>query len=229
MKIRGLLCIIFLMFINVTLAQEINQTNANGEREGVWKKYYQNNRIRYEGQFENGKEVGVFKFYSANTSEFPIVTKSYSETSDEVHVQYFTEKGVPESEGLMVGKERIGKWVYYHPNGKSIMIEEHFENNQLSGSYKLFYPNGKPTKEANYKNGLLHGNSKKYSQNGVLIEDLNYVNGVLNGPAAFYELNGNLKQKGIYEDDLKVGIWQFYTDGELTKSKEIVVTTVKEN
>ena len=60
----------------------------------------------------------------------------------------------------------------------------------------------------------------------MLIEDVNYIDGILNGPAAFYETNGNIKQKGIYEDDLKVGIWEFYTDGELTKSKEIKVTPI---
>ncbi len=218
-----------ILFFGVTSAQETNQTNENGERDGVWKKFYNNDRIRYVGQFENGKEVGVFKFYSAASSDFPIVIKTYNPDNPETDVQFFTEKGVIESEGKMVEKERIGKWLYYHADGKTVMIEEHYENNQLNGDYKIFYPNGKPTKVANYKNGLLNGNSKKYSQEGVLIEDLNYIDNVLNGPAAFYETNGNVKQKGAYEDDLKVGIWEFYTDGALTSSKEIKVIDLEED
>ena len=134
-----------------------------------------------------------------------------------------------ESRGEMIGKDRIGKWHYYHKDGKNIMIEENYENAELNGEYKIFYVNGKLTKLAHYKDGLLEGNSKKYSQEEVLIEDLNYIKNVLNGSAAFYEINGNLKQKGVYEDDLKVGVWEFYTDGQLTSSKEIVVTPVDED
>ena len=227
-KIIVLVCCTLLFFGNL-FAQEINQTNENGDRVGVWKKYYKNNRIRYEGQFENGKEVGVFKFYSAATSEFPIAIKTFDIASDIVQTQFFTIKGLLESEGEMKGKDRIGKWHYYHKDGKNKMIEENYENGKLYGEYKIFYISGKLTKLAHYKDGVLEGNSKKYSQEGVLLEDLNYVKNILNGPAAFYEMNGNLKQKGVYEDDLKVGVWEFYTDGELSKTKEIVVTPVEKN
>lgn len=217
-----------LFIIGSVFGQEINQTNEKGERVGVWEKYYKNNRIRYQGQFENGKEVGMFKFYSAADSKFPIAIKTFDKNSDTVQVQFFTIKGLLESEGVMLGKDRIGKWLYYHKDGKNKMIEENYENAELNGGYKIFYVSGKLTKLSHYKDGLLEGNSKKYSQEGVLIEDLNYVKNVLNGFAAFYEMNGNLKQKGVYEDDLKVGVWKFYTDGQLTSSKEIVVIPVND-
>ncbi len=218
---------VFFLFGSV-FGQEINQVNEKGERVGVWEKKYNNERIRYTGQFENGKEVGVFKFYSAADSEFPIAIKTFDAKSDLVQVKYFTIKGLLESEGKIKGKDRIGKWLYYHKDGKNKMIEENYKNGVLNGEYKIFYVNGKLTKLAHYKDGLLEGNSKKYSQEGVLIEDLNYIKNVLNGSAAFYEINGNLKQKGVYEDDLKVGIWEFYTDGELSKTKEIIVTPVED-
>lgn len=213
-----------LFIVGAAFSQEINQTNGSGERVGIWKKYYKNNRIRYEGQFENGKEVGEFKFYSAEDSKYPIAIKTFNANSDSVQVKFFTVKGLLESEGEMIGKERTGKWLYYHKDGKNKMIEENYKNGELYGEYKIFYANGRLTKLAHYKDGLLEGNSKKYSQEGILIEDLNYTKNVLNGPAAFYEMNGSLKQKGVYEDDLKVGIWEFYTDGKLSKTKEIIVT-----
>lgn len=217
-----------LFLVGSIFAQEINQTNEKGERVGVWEKHYKNNRIRYEGQFKNGKEIGVFKFYSAAQSKFPIAIKTFDEGSDTIAVQFFTDTGLLESEGKMIGKDRIGKWYYYHKDGKNKMIEENYGNAKLNGEYKIFYVNGKLTKLAHYKDGLLEGNSKKYSQEGVLIEDLNYVKNVLNGPAAFYEMNGYLKQKGVYKDDLKVGVWEFYTDGELSKTKEILVISVED-
>src|SRR5210317_310485 len=101
----------------------INQFDENGERHGVWRKYYNNNRVRYTGTFEHGKEVGVFKFYSASNSDNPVIIKEYNDKSDLADVRFYTPSGVLESEGKMRGKEREGKWLYYHEDGKSIMSE----------------------------------------------------------------------------------------------------------
>ena len=55
-------------------AQKINQFNKNKKRTGVWKKYHSNKRIRYIGEFKNGKEIGVFKFYDITSSKNPVIT-----------------------------------------------------------------------------------------------------------------------------------------------------------
>lgn len=214
---------ILFLFGSISAQEKINQLNAKGERIGVWKKYYENKKIRYQGQFENGKEVGVFKYYSPVSSEFPMVLKTFEENNDEDLVQHFTLKGLPESEGMMNGKKRVGKWVYYHKDGKAILIEENYVDGVLNGDFMVFYEDGKLTKFAHFKDGKLHGNSKKYSPESILVEDINYVNGELHGAAAFYEDNGNLKQKGLYEVDLKVGPWEFFEDGKLSETKEIKV------
>ena len=219
--------ILSLFFFYSAFAQEeINQFNAQGERVGVWRKFHKNDRIRYQGQFENGKEIGVFKFYSMVSSDNPIVIKTFFSTSNEAQVQFFTEKGVLESEGKMLGKEHIGKWIYYK-NGKQVVAEEQYENGKLSGEYKIFYPNGKLTEISHFKTGKLHGNSKRYSDTGILLDDLNYVNGEIHGEAVYYDGNGKVRQKGVYENDLKVGVWEFYTDGELTKSMEVKSVPIK--
>ncbi|GAB1309727.1 hypothetical protein KH5_24100 [Urechidicola sp. KH5] len=217
--IRSLISLLLLIGFFTVHAQEINQVDSNGERHGVWKKNHKNGRIRYEGTFDHGKEVGVFKFYSMNTSDFPVVVKTFKDGI--AFVEFFTEKGVKESDGNMKGKERVDTWKYYHNNGVSVMIEENYQNGELNGDYKVYYLNGKVTQEATYKNGKFNGIAKKYSQKGVMVEMLTYVDGVLNGPAAFYELDGELIMKGIYENDLKIGQWQFYEDGKLSQSKDL--------
>ena len=84
----------------------LNQLDSNGKRQGVWKKNYTNNRIRYVGTFEHGKEVGTFKYYSASSSEYPIIIKKFHKNDDLADVQFFTTSGILESEGLMKGKLR---------------------------------------------------------------------------------------------------------------------------
>ncbi|MDT0551704.1 toxin-antitoxin system YwqK family antitoxin [Urechidicola vernalis] len=226
MKKITLLILILQLGLYSIYGQDINQVNSDGERHGLWKKYYPNKRIRYEGTFENGKEVGVFKFYSMNSSDNPMVIRTFAVDSGESLVQFFTAKGVLESEGKIIDKQRIGKWLYFHKDGKTVMIEENYENGKLSGEYKLFYENKKLTKLTHYQNGREHGNCKQYSDSGILIEDVNYVQGQLHGPAIYYETSGQLKQKGSYEEDLRVGVWEIYKDGQLFSSK--VVPTVKD-
>ena len=214
---------------SLSAQNEYNQFDANGKRHGLWKKYYDNNRIRYQGHFNHGKEVGTFKYYSAATSEFPIIVKTFHDNDDLADVKFYDEKGVLQSEGKMRGKLRVGKWLYYHKDGKSIMSEENYVDGKLEGEYKTFYPDGAPTEIATYKNGKLDGNYKKYAIKGHLILDLNYKDGKLNGPASYYSRKtGDLIKKGPYKDDQRVGTWENYVDGELVSTEQPAVKPDKE-
>jgi len=207
----------------------INQMDDDGQRHGVWKKFYSNNRVRYVGTFDHGKEIGLFKYYSASNSDHPILVKKYHENNGLADVQFYTTSGVLESEGMMKGKKREGKWLFYHPDGKSVMSEENYENGLLHGPYKTFYPNGEPTETSFYKNGLQHGNYKKYSIKGFLYQDFNYVNGKLNGMATFYSRKtGDLIKKGPFRDDQRVGTWENYVDGELVSTEQPAIKPKKE-
>ena len=47
-----LFCIPFLSF-----TQEVNQTDVDGNKQGVWTKSYKNGKVRYKGQFKNDKPL----------------------------------------------------------------------------------------------------------------------------------------------------------------------------
>lgn len=212
---------ILLMSLTIDAQNGTNKFDANGKRHGVWKKYYNNGRVRYTGQFVHGKEVGTFKYYSAATSDFPIVVKEYNKGNNTAEVKFYTKKGDLESKGLMIGKNREGKWLYFHTDGKTVMSEENYSNGKLDGHYKTFYISGKPTEIAFYKNGKLDGNYKKYSIKGHLYQDFNYKNGMLNGPANYYNRkSGELTIKGQFKDDIRVGTWENYADGELVSTEQ---------
>lgn len=205
-------CIFFPIYGNAQ--EKINQLDAKGRKTGIWKKYHNNNRIRYEGQFEADKEIGVFKYYSILSSDHPIIIKTFSKDSDIAEVVYYKEDGIKESEGKMKGKNRIGKWLYYYPDGKILMIEENYEDGVLNGNYTSYFKNSKVSEQLTYKNGKLNGNIKRFADNGTLLEDLNYVNDVLNGPANYYNVDGKLIYTGVYENDERVGDWKYYNDGK---------------
>ena len=201
--------------------KKINQLDSNGERTGVWKKYYNNGRLRYQGQFDAGKEKGVFKFYSALNSDHPILVKAFEPNSNKAQVKFYTEKGILKSAGEMQGKLRTGKWVYYHKEGKKVLSIEHYINAELNGNSQTYYKSGKITEDLNYKNGKLHGNLKRYADSGVLLDDLNYVRGKLEGAAKYYNVQGKLVYWGDYENDEKIGKWEYFEKGKPIDFDEI--------
>jgi len=215
-----LACFTFLFLSTIDVnAQKTNQFDVHKKRTGVWKKYYKNKKIRYVGQFKNGKEIGTFRFYDKTSSSFPIAIKEFYTNSDSVNVSYFFLNGKLKTKGMFLERNRIGKWTYFFENGK-VLSEESYKDGLLSGPLKIFYKNGKLTEDANYQKGLLHGVSKKYSEAGVLIEKITYINGKEDGEASYYELKGNLKERGSYKNGKRIGKWEFYLNGEALSEEE---------
>lgn len=197
-------------------AQEINQMDEAGKRHGIWKKKFpKSDQLRYEGQFEHGKEVGTFKFYCEDCGPQPMVVKEFSAKNNEAVVSYFTKKGKLVSEGKMSGKERIGEWLYYHEKSNSIMTRENYVNGLLVGVKSTYYANGKLTEELTYEKGSREGPNNYYSPDGVLLKKLQYINDQLHGPAEYFDSNGNLTIKGQYVNGKKHGLWKYYKFGKL--------------
>lgn len=213
--------LIFLVSATMFSQETINQFDAQGRRTGVWKKYYDNKNIRYEGQFKAGKETGVFNYYGELNSAQPIIVKIFSEANDSAKVRFFYEDGKLESEGSMNGVNRVGKWTYFNTDGKTIVSEENYKNGLLHGVFITYFSEGKKAETAHYKNGKFHGNVLRYSSEGVLLDDLHYENGKLHGPAKYYNVAGKLVRKGTYENDQKVGNWEYFENGETISAKKV--------
>lgn len=207
--------VVTILFRGTVFAQKINQLNTKGKRTGVWKKYYPNGDIRYEGQFKNGKEIGTFTFYNQG-SAYPSIIKIFSRKSDTATVKFY-EKSRVKTIGKMIGRKRVGKWIYYYSDGNRIFSEENYKDGKLNGPLKNYYSNGKLTEETDYKNGKKDGVSKIYTEAGVLIEEVHYINGKLNGLAKYFDIKGVIKEKGKYANGERIGKWEYYIDGELSE------------
>jgi antitoxin component YwqK of YwqJK toxin-antitoxin module len=218
---RFLLIVVIFVSGNLLQAQEkINQYDENGNRHGLWRKYYDSSdQVRYEGTFEHGREVGVFKFYCGDCEDRPTVIKEFNDNDRTAHVQFLTVKGKLVSEGKMVGKDRIGEWIYYHESSDNVMTREFYKNGKLEGLKVTYYENDQITEETEYKNGVKNGIDNFYSPVGVQIKKLLYKNGVLHGPAYYFDSNGSIILEGNYKDGKKDGVWKHYEDGALIKEE----------
>ena len=175
----------------------VNQLDASGMKTGVWMKKYTNGNIRYQGQFSQDKEVGVFKFYSEFYSTHPLIVKTYTTNSPICKVEYFTQTGKKESEGEMNGKMRAGRWMYFDGTGTNVILQENYKNDKLSGKKIVFYPDGSLTEVSYYKNGKLDGESLRYTDKGKLIEKIPYKNGKIHGKIFYYHNTGVIRETGF--------------------------------
>ncbi|MEM1220127.1 MAG: hypothetical protein AAGH79_14500, partial [Bacteroidota bacterium] len=84
-------------------------------------------------------------------------------------------------------QDRTEHWKWYHSNGNPF-FEATIINDELQGSYRIWY------------------------ENGQLAEQLNFVDRLENGPAVFFHPNGQLAMTGQYLMGKMVGTWQFLTE-----------------
>src|SRR5690625_4252307 len=216
MRILAIIQFCFLFSISVYGQESFNQLDDKGKKHGLWKEYYENNSLRYEGEFEHGKEIGVFKFYKRNNAKHPAATKSFNRENDSVLVQFFDSKGRLESEGNMVNEEREGLWKYYKRGIKDQPImTETYKNNKLDGWKIIYYTNGKIAEKTHFLNGLKDGELIIYSENGQVLQQYKYKDNRLHGNSKVFDALGNITSEGNYKQGHRDGKWKFYTEGKL--------------
>ena len=220
-KINLAVIIIFLfLFFEGTAQKAPNSLDSQGRRHGLWKTFYDKDstQIKFEGNFEHGKETGLFKFYDEGLKQ-PVATILFDPSTDTVEVKYLSQKGNIISEGKMINKQRIGSWKYYHKGSTKLLTEENYDQGKLQGPRVVYYESGEVAEKANYENGELHGERLLFSEKGVVLERLHYENGELHGLAQFYNGKGELLSEGHYKRDKHHGIWKYYENGKLKEEK----------
>ncbi|MFC7358185.1 toxin-antitoxin system YwqK family antitoxin [Jejudonia soesokkakensis] len=211
----------FGMFVG-TLAlsaqNDINKLDSNGKRHGLWKKYYANKQLRYEGTFDHGKEIGTFKFYCEICKDQPEVVKEFSKDGT-ASVKFYSKEGKLMSEGRMNGKNKMGVWIFYAEESETPIMQENYKNGVLDGEKLLFYPDGSITEKLLFVNGVQEGESLFYSPKGIVLKQLTFSNNKLNGPAIYRDASGNITMKGNYKDGQNSGTWLFYKNGRVLFDK----------
>ncbi|AMA48712.1 MULTISPECIES: toxin-antitoxin system YwqK family antitoxin [Flavobacterium] len=228
MKIHRLFIVLFLssfsIFSQIKKESE-NQINSKGERIGFWKGYYEgSNRVRYEGNFKNGVEDGVFKYYTDSDKKILKATREFDGKGG-AYTIFFDENGLKVSEGKVINKLRQGIWKYYHKGLKTVMCIENYIDDRVEGSKKIFFTDGVLAEEVMYKNGVKNGISKIYSKGGTLKEEAVFLQGFMHGDYKVFEDNGVILIQGQYKEGKKKGLWKYF-DANKNLVKEINTDTI---
>lgn len=210
--------ILALVFTTTLFAQDLNKLDEKGKKDGLWKgTYEESKRPRYEGTFNHGKEVGIFKFFDDTKVGTVIATREFNAIDNSCYTIFYNQQKNKVSEGKIMNKNYEGEWKYYHENSPQIMTLEYYTNGKLNGIRKVFYPSGIIAEEATYINGIKEGLYKKYAENGIVLEESNYKNDQYEGQAIFKSPTNVVVAKGVFVNGQKSGIWEFNTDGKISK------------
>ncbi|WP_418263384.1 toxin-antitoxin system YwqK family antitoxin [Flavobacterium faecale] len=213
-------CFIFLVLSShlVVAQNHFNQVDANGKKDGLWKGYHEESkRLKYEGTFAHGKEVGTFKFFDDTKAGSVIATREFNANDGSAYTVFYDQAKNKVSEGKVVNKQFEGEWKYYHQASPIVMTKENYKDGKLDGLRSVYYSNGKLAEETNYVNGIKEGKYKKYSENGITLEEAIYKANEFHGPAIYKEADGQMVSQGNYSNGKKVGVWKFFENGKMSK------------
>lgn len=184
----------------------MNQTDANGMRQGLWQKKQANGRLIYEGHFKDDKPVGEWKRYHPGGQLKALIVHS----GDTAHTQLFDVWRKKVAEGNYVGRKKEGVWSYFKNNVK--INEEEFVNGVKHGTARRFYDTGEVMEETGWKNGVKEGDYQVFFRNGDPYMQCKMANNMRNGLCLIYYENGNYELVAEYKNDLRHGEWKYYNE-----------------
>lgn len=149
----------------------------NNEKQGVYQVFDSTGSgLMQEVMYENGKPVGVEKYFYPNKQ----VSREQQYEGGELNgaVKEYYASGKLKLEGQHVKNKMDGVWKYYYENGQ-LREEVMFKDNEENGAFKEFYKNGKPKTEGTYLNGdSENGLLILYDSTGAVERKMNCVAGV---------------------------------------------------
>lgn len=228
MKIIGIILATFFVITINCDAQTTNQVNGNGKKEGKYVKYYDNGKMKYEGQFRNGVPYGNFTHYFNNGKVKAEV--AYSDDGVISHTKSYYKNGNLMAVGNYINKVKDSVWMYYlDESGNPMISMETYKNGMLSGESITYYSeSGEPAEIVMYENNKKHGKLFKYFPDGVLMTESYYVDGQPHGDFLHYHPDGKLQIRGKYYYGIQAGNWEYFnedgnpvTEEDFTKQEEV--------
>jgi antitoxin component YwqK of YwqJK toxin-antitoxin module len=188
----------------------INQTDAQGLKQGYWEKRDPQGNLVYQGYFKDNKPEGEMKRYY-ETGELKAIL-NYRHNSEIVHTRFYYDTGEIAAEGLYLRNQKDSLWKYYSYYTGALTSTEIYANGVKQGIEKKYYPNGQVSEEIEWQNGIKNGMWNQYFDDRTAKMKSTCKNNQLTGPYTFYWPNGRLYIQGWFVDDKREGKWLFYTD-----------------
>jgi antitoxin component YwqK of YwqJK toxin-antitoxin module len=189
----------------------------------VYKDYYEDGTMKYEGGYINGMPVGSHYHYRQKymCDSLPVAR---DDTSDVMIMKYICRnRPVPDSaiiyeEGIKLSygavdslRNKIGIWSEFHNSGE-FRGKGLYANDKRIGEWIFYYPNKQIEQKGKYdKKGRAQGEWNWYYENGALMRQEFYIDNKRDGMMTEYTEDGKVITKGEFIDDMQEGLWVYET------------------
>lgn len=192
-------------FLSGSMAQEINQVDEQGQKQGEWIKTAPDGTLIYQGSFKNDQPVGTFKRYYEDGS---LKAEMEYRSPEEVYTKLYYQDKEPVlmAEGKYISQKKDSIWLSYEPTGR-LKSSDTYENDVLNGRSVVYHQNGEVSEETTYVDGERHGEWKQYYPDGQLMASGTFENGDRVGEYLKNYPNGNVWVKGEYKNGFKESTW----------------------
>jgi len=142
-----------------TIKNKKFEGNFNNNGEFTNGKYFENNKLIYEGPFKDDQFDGEGKLYYENEK---LEYEGFFENG-KFHGEgtLYYEDGILEYEGLFENGKFHGEGKHYYEDGK-LEYEGFFKDGKFNGEGKLYHEDGKIEYEGFFKDGKFNGQGKLY-------------------------------------------------------------------
>ncbi len=224
---------------NITDSENINRIDQKGRKQGTWKTFHPNNRIKEIIPYLDGKLHGYKRTYNIkgkllNTEYYingkiqKIEEKTEENNQPKVTLRrkYYPNGSIKE-EGNFVNNKRTGTHNYYNENRKithSIDYNDdgiktasglYNQKGQRQGEWQFFYADGKIKSQGSYKNGKRQGKWNFYFPNNKTEQIGKYQNGKPHGNWKWYYQSGQVRRIGKFKNGKEAGTFvEFAQNGD---------------
>ena len=222
--------------------ERINRTDSKKLKQGPWKEFYDNGRIRNEKSFIDDLVHGYYKEYDEKGNltltmlyDHGAIVKSKVEDEPEIEIaNKYDEAGkliysgyyrqnIPVGVHRVFADGKITNAYVYNDNG--LLVSEGLvdEAGNFNGRWKDFYPDSTLKAEGQYTNNRRAGQWKFYSAAGKLEQTGSFNNGRPDGLWKWYYANGAiLREEEYFQGDREGGFIEYSMDGEIIAQGEYV-------
>lgn len=199
-----------ILFFPILAFSQINQTDANGLRQGKWEKRSIEGRLIYEGSFKDGKPVGEWKrYHEKGQLKAEMIYKG--DTAQTVLYDVWRKKV---ASGNYVNQKKEGIWCIYKDAQK--VAEERYKNGLKHGVSRRYYSSREVMEETDWVQGEKDGNYQVYFKSGEPYLQCKMQNNKRHGLFLVYSIDGTQELVGEYKSNLRHGKWNYNNEkGEL--------------
>ena len=201
----------------LTDREKINRKDQKGLKQGLWRTFYDNGKIKSEAEYRDDILNGPYKEYD-------------EEGNIKVLLEYANGAILEEKDTTALEIEIRNKY----DNEGNLTYSGSYRKNIPVGVHRMYDSSGKVINGILYSNngvkageGIITNEGKKegpwkyYNEKGNVISSGSYQNNQQIGKWVFLYENGKTEQAGEYKQGKADGLWQWYfKDGNLKREEE---------